>query len=63
MQDDGHRKSSYAAPSNRGTRLEQSCRQGDETGEEQQVVQDTEGHRTPAYATALVAQPNTVAKK
>jgi hypothetical protein len=35
----------YAAPSNRS---EQSCRQGDETGEQQQVVQGTDGHRSPA---------------
>jgi hypothetical protein len=34
----------YAAPSNRS---EQYRRQGDETGEEQQVVQDTDGHRSP----------------
>jgi len=45
LQDDGHRKSPYAAPSNRS---EQSCRQGDETGERQQVVQGTDGHRSPA---------------
>ena len=42
----------YAAPSNRS---EQYRRQGDETGEEQQVVQDTDGHRSPPYAASCRA--------
>jgi hypothetical protein len=38
--------------------------QGDETGEEQQVlVQDTDGHRSPTYAAAPVAHAKTLAKK
>jgi hypothetical protein len=50
----------YAAPSNRS---EQYRRQGDETGEEQQVVQGTDGHRSPALCSIMpVGHPKTLAK-
>src|SRR5215475_13023661 len=60
MQDDDQRKSPYAAPSNRS---EQYRRQGDERGEKQEVVQGTDGHRSPALCSIMpVAHAKILAK-
>ena len=51
----------------RGMRSEQACGcdhdDCGEIGEQQQVIQDTDGHRSPLCSTILAAHPNTLTKK
>jgi len=40
------------------------CDDGGETGEQQQVIEDTDDHRSPPYSIILpIAHPKTLAKK